>query len=203
MTEQTHISLRMTPQRRANLNALAEIAHTDGDTATLDFALSFTLARLSRKESTMNENGMNRQVWVCSECGRTVQDDPNWTRGWLIGTHRDLEKAFNGEMVIRCPDHITDYAIRNVEGGRRAIRAANAPTVEERARNRVSHNPELRQYEDVIFYDWPEGGEHLEWVATAPAEEIVMWAQSVGDPEDDAAQDEWRKENGLYPYDRD
>ena len=58
---------------------------------------------------------------VCSKCGRTAENTQNWTRGWLIGTHRNAEKAFNGEMVIRCPNHITQYAIRNVENGRKAI----------------------------------------------------------------------------------
>jgi len=65
---------------------------------------------------------MNRDVWVCSRCGRTVEDMPQWTRGWLIDSHKDAAKAFNGEMVIRCPQHITDYAIRNAEHGRAAIR---------------------------------------------------------------------------------
>ena len=65
---------------------------------------------------------MIRQVWVCSKCGRTVLNETQWTRGWLIDSHRDAEKAFNGEMVIRCPDHITDYAIRKAEHGKSAIR---------------------------------------------------------------------------------
>jgi len=61
-------------------------------------------------------------VYVCSKCGRTVQYEPNWTRGWLIGTHKNAAKAFNGEMVIRCPAHITNYAIRNAQNGRADIR---------------------------------------------------------------------------------
>ena len=65
---------------------------------------------------------MNRQVWVCSKCGRTVEDTVNTTRGWLIDSHKDAEKQFHGEMVIRCPNCITDYALRNAEHGRGAIR---------------------------------------------------------------------------------
>lgn len=65
---------------------------------------------------------MNRQVWVCSKCGRTVEDKENWTRGWLIASHKDAEKRFNGEMVIRCTDHITDYALSCAVGGKSAIR---------------------------------------------------------------------------------
>lgn len=65
---------------------------------------------------------MNRQVWVCSTCGRTVENTVNATRGWLIDSHKDGEKQFNGEMVIRCPDHITSYALRCAEHGKEAIR---------------------------------------------------------------------------------
>ena len=65
---------------------------------------------------------MIRQVWVCSKCGRTVQDDRNSTRGWLIASHKDAEKQFNGEMVIRCPTHITKYALSIAEGGKESIR---------------------------------------------------------------------------------
>jgi len=59
---------------------------------------------------------------VCSKCGHTVEDTPNWTRGWLVGTHKNAVKAFNGEMVIRCPQHITQYAIRNSENGKGDIK---------------------------------------------------------------------------------
>ena len=56
---------------------------------------------------------MIRQVWVCSKCGRTVENTQNATRGWLIGQHKNAAKAAQGEMVIRCPRHITQYARRN------------------------------------------------------------------------------------------
>ena len=65
---------------------------------------------------------MNRQVWVCSKCGRTVENTEWATRGWLIDSHKNAEKQFNGEMVIRCPQHITAYAVRCAEHGRSAIR---------------------------------------------------------------------------------
>ena len=64
----------------------------------------------------------SRRVYVCSTCGKTVEATPNNTRGWLIGTHENAEKAFHGEMVIRCPKHITNYAIRNAANGRDDIR---------------------------------------------------------------------------------
>ena len=68
---------------------------------------------------------MNRTVYVCSRCNRTVENEPQWTRGWLIGKHKNAAKAFLGEMVIRCPACITRHAIRTVEGGRAAIRSRN------------------------------------------------------------------------------
>ena len=48
-----------------------------------------------------------------------------------------------------------------------------------RARQRVQDTSELQLYRDVIFADWPEGDEHLEWVASAPVAEIVRWAQQI------------------------
>ena len=60
-------------------------------------------------------------LYVCSKCGRTA--DSQHVRGWLIGTHADPERAYNGEMMIRCPDHVTDYAVRNTVGGKSAIRS--------------------------------------------------------------------------------
>jgi len=65
---------------------------------------------------------MNRDVWVCSACGRTVQNKPQWMRGWLIASHKDPEKHANGVMVIRCPDHITRHALANADGGKSKIR---------------------------------------------------------------------------------
>ena len=65
---------------------------------------------------------MNRQVWVCSMCDRMAGNDEQWTHGWLIDKHKDAEKRFNGEMVIRCPDHISEYAIRLALRGKAAIK---------------------------------------------------------------------------------
>jgi DNA-directed RNA polymerase subunit RPC12/RpoP len=61
-----------------------------------------------------------RTVYVCSKCGRTADDQH--VRGWLIGTPKSGEKQFSGEMMIRCPQHTTDYAIRQTQGGRSKIR---------------------------------------------------------------------------------
>lgn len=50
----------------------------------------------------------------------------------------------------------------------------------EQIRQRVQASPVLTQYEEaILYYDWPEGDEHLVWVAEAPEEEIVRWAEAV------------------------
>ena len=55
-----------------------------------------------------------------------------------------------------------------------------------RAHRRVRKSPPLREHFETIFYDWPEGDEHLQWIATAPFTEIVDWAQEI----EQAAQNE-------------
>ncbi len=47
------------------------------------------------------------------------------------------------------------------------------------AHDRVDANPELLAHVRVIFKDWPNMIEHLEWVATAPIPEIVAWAEQI------------------------
>jgi len=80
--------------------------------------------KLAAPTPTHERSIMIRQVYVCSKCGRTVMNEHNWTRGWLIDSHRDAEKRDRGEMVIRCPNCITNYAVRKAQRGRAAIRAA-------------------------------------------------------------------------------
>ena len=46
----THISIRVTENRRANLDALAAIIRSDSDTSTIDFALGFALAHLANRQ---------------------------------------------------------------------------------------------------------------------------------------------------------
>ena len=57
----------------------------------------------------------------------------------------------------------------------------------QRIEQRFAGHPELEQFRAVIFADWPEGEDHLEWVATAPVAEIVDWAQGI----EQASQNEW------------
>jgi len=69
----------------------------------------------------MATNRFGLTYYKCSKCGRTA--DSQHVRGWLIGTHAAPERAYNGEMMIRCPEHITEYAVRNTVGGKSAIRS--------------------------------------------------------------------------------
>lgn len=49
----------------------------------------------------------------------------------------------------------------------------------ERAEQRINETPELEQYRDVLLYDWPNRGEHLRWVLSAPVAEIIAWRECV------------------------
>jgi hypothetical protein len=50
---------------------------------------------------------------------------------------------------------------------------------ERTARNRVRNSARLGLYADIIFADWPNWEEHMEWVATASADEIISWAKAT------------------------
>lgn len=52
-------------------------------------------------------------------------------------------------------------------------------TPEKTARDRVSSDPRLAAHSETIFYDWDNQDEHLKWIATAPTDEIVDWAEVV------------------------
>ena len=41
---------------------------------------------------------------------------------------------------------------------------------------------------DFIFSDWPNWGEHLDWLLTASREEIVSWGEAGN----------WGQEHGIY-----
>lgn len=50
----------------------------------------------------------------------------------------------------------------------------------EMADDRVSAEETLAPYRDLLIdYDWPNQGEHWEWVATAGIREIVAWAADI------------------------
>lgn len=51
-------------------------------------------------------------IYVCSVCGDTIEADAD-NEDWLIA---NALGSTSGEMVIRCPEHITEYAIRKCGG---------------------------------------------------------------------------------------
>ena len=51
---------------------------------------------------------MSKTYVVCSVCGRKEEIERAKRNGWLVKTDR----RGGGRMVIRCPQHITDYARR-------------------------------------------------------------------------------------------
>lgn len=53
---------------------------------------------------------------------------------------------------------------------------------QEKAEGRVNESPKLFAHRDILLlYDWHNIGEHMEWVATAPVEEILDWVWAVVD----------------------
>lgn len=68
----THISIRVTDQRRANLDALAAIIRSDSDTATIDFALGFALAHLGHRQDKREGDIMTEQ-WIQDMAHRIYQ----------------------------------------------------------------------------------------------------------------------------------
>jgi hypothetical protein len=81
----THISIRITKQRRANLDGLAARVHSDRDTATIDFALGFALAHLATSSRRPLSPHLTR-LYLC-DCAERV-------------LHL-YEKAHRGDLSIR------------------------------------------------------------------------------------------------------
>lgn len=44
---------------------------------------------------------------------------------------------------------------------------------------RIESAPELEEFRAELEYDWPNRHEHANWVANAPVEEIVDWAETI------------------------
>ena len=53
-----------------------------------------------------------KTIFVCNKCGETTAMWEN-VDDWLIAP---VPNSPSGEMVIRCPEHITEYAIRKAGG---------------------------------------------------------------------------------------
>ena len=52
-----------------------------------------------------------KSYYVCSKCGATIEASEARAAGWLVATN--VHKV--GQMVIRCPQHITRYAERQTQ----------------------------------------------------------------------------------------
>ena len=55
------------------------------------------------------------------------------------------------------------------------------------ALKRIEDTPVLEPHRATIMYDWGEGDEHWEWIATQPVEKIISWAKSIEQDEQDDA----------------
>lgn len=55
---------------------------------------------------------MTETILVCQKCRRTQERDTALKAGWL---ERQQKDAPAGHLVIRCPEHITPYALRIVD----------------------------------------------------------------------------------------
>lgn len=49
------------------------------------------------------------------------------------------------------------------------------------AREKVENTPGLKAIEDILFYDWPNWNEHMQWIVETPVNKILDWAMSVED----------------------
>jgi len=116
---------------------------------------------------------------------------------WQAG-HPDLDEGWDGEETPKVPseDAVTKYVSDIVEfmdaqdpdapqvdadDVEAIVESLLADGTEGIARHRVEHNEALDEYADEIWYDWPNWGEHVDWIATAPVSEIVAWAKSIRD----------------------
>ena len=50
----------------------------------------------------------------------------------------------------------------------------------QQAHKRMDEMGFTQEQQAVIFYDWPEGNDHIQWLLTASQEEITSWLESVG-----------------------
>ena len=48
-------------------------------------------------------------ILVCDKCGRHMEYYEAIKQGWLVAQRKDKPQ---GHLIIRCPEHITKYALR-------------------------------------------------------------------------------------------
>jgi hypothetical protein len=64
-------------------------------------------------------------IVVCGKCGRTEEYSSAVNSDWLIAQRQDKPE---GHLIIRCPEHITDYA-RRLAGQKQQRHHINKKTV--------------------------------------------------------------------------
>lgn len=52
-------------------------------------------------------------------------------------------------------------------------------SIESRARDRVAASQALKDHKGILFHDWPNWVEHMEWIVSAPEAEIIDWAEEI------------------------
>ena len=60
----------------------------------------------------------------------------------------------------------------------------------EAAHRKVNRNKRLADYEHILFYDWPNWSEHLQWIIDTPVDAIVDWCLETMQAELDSDNDD-------------
>jgi hypothetical protein len=53
-------------------------------------------------------------VLVCQKCGRATIDNAETRKEWLV----DFSRNSDSHLIVRCPEHITEWAMRQTWQGR-------------------------------------------------------------------------------------
>jgi len=123
---------------------------------------------------------------------RKLPSNPEWdqlvTRLAEHLAHAEHREAVpETEVIRRAVREMGERYLGTCERRTPMARNSKAPDLMASVKARIANTPDLQPWEDIILYDWPEGDEHLNWALTAPAGEIISWAQDIrrNEPEQD------------------